>query len=38
MSKMQYFPLTFNIGDLNFHDLTKLRFFKLIMTKSNFKK
>jgi len=31
-------PLTFNIGDLKFRDLAKLCFFKLIMTKSNFKK
>jgi len=30
-------PLAFNIDDLNFHDLAKLWFFKLIMTKSNFK-
>jgi len=30
--------LTFNIGDLKFRDLAKLCFFKLIMTKSNFKK
>jgi len=29
---------TFNIGDLKFRDLAKLWFFKLIMTKSNFKK
>jgi len=31
-------PSTFNIGDLKFRDLAKLCFFKLIMTKSNFKK
>jgi len=30
--------LIFNIGDLKFRDLTKLWFFKLIVTKSNFKK
>jgi len=30
--------LTFNIDDLKFHDLAKLCFFTLIMTKSNFKK
>jgi len=29
--------LNFNIGDLKFRDLAKLCFFKLIMTKSNFK-
>jgi len=31
-------PLIFNIGDLKLGDLTKLWFFKLIVTKSNFKK
>jgi len=30
--------LTFDIGDLKFRYLAKLCFFKLIMTKSNFKK
>jgi len=29
--------LTFSIGDLNFRDLAKVWFFKLIMTKSNIK-
>jgi len=29
---------SFNFGDLEFRDLAKLCFFKLIMTKSNFKK
>jgi len=40
MSKMHYFSnkfSSFNIGDLKFRDLAKLCFFKLIMTKSNFK-
>jgi len=31
-------PLIFDFGDLKLCDLTKLCFFKLIMTKSNFKK
>jgi len=31
-------PLIFNIGDLKLRDLTKLWFFKLIVSKSNFKK
>jgi len=31
-------PLIFNIGDLKLRDLTKLWFYKLIATKSNFKK
>jgi len=31
-------PLIFNIGDLKLGDLTKLWFFKLIVTKSNLKK
>jgi len=31
-------PLTFDIGDLKLRDLAKLWFFKLTMTKSNFKK
>jgi len=30
--------LTFDFGDLKLRDLTKFWFFKLIMTKSNFKK
>jgi len=30
-------PLTFSIGVMKFRDLAKLWFFKLIMTKSNFK-
>jgi len=30
--------LTFDFGDLKLHDLAKLCFFKLTMTKSNFKK
>jgi len=31
-------PLTFHIGDLKLHVLTKLWIFKLVMKKSNFKK
>jgi len=31
-------PLIFDFGDLKMRDLTKLCFFKLIMTESNFKK
>jgi len=31
-------PLTFDIGDLKLRDFAKMWFFKLIMTKSNFKK
>jgi len=31
-------PLTIGVGDLKLRDLAKLRFFKLIMMKSNFKK
>jgi len=31
-------PLTFDVGDLKLRDFSKLCFFKLIMTKSNFKK
>jgi len=31
-------PLTFDDGDLKLRDLAKLWFFKLIMTKSKFKK
>jgi len=31
-------PLIFNIGDLKLRDLIKLCFFKLIVTKLNFKK
>jgi len=50
MSKMHYFRnkfsgalrlqlyLTFDIGDLKLHNLAKLCFFKLIVTKLNFKK
>jgi len=30
--------LRFNFGDLKFRDLTKLRFFKLIIMKSKFQK
>jgi len=30
-------PLTFDFSDLKLRDLSKLRFFKLIMSKSNFK-
>jgi len=31
-------PIIFNFGDLKLRDLVKLCFFKLIMTKPNFKK
>jgi len=31
-------PLIFDFSDLNLRDLAKLWFFKLAMTKSNFKK
>jgi len=31
-------PLLFDVGDVKLGDLTKLWFFKLIMTKSNLKK
>jgi len=31
-------PLTFDVSDVKLHDLAKLWFFKLIMTKLNFKR
>jgi len=40
MTKMRYFNnkfLTFDFGDLKLGDFPKLRFFKLIITKSNLK-
>jgi len=37
-SKIAKRPLVFNFGELKLRNLAKLCFFKLTMTKSNFKK
>jgi len=38
IAKHWWFSLIFDFGDLKLRDVTKFCFFKLIMTKSNFKK